>query len=317
MTELRFQSSVRSAYVALVSILVLGAVAIPVVISQLEIYLRKESVPLRRTLNTIDDDLGRWDRAKGKDGEPKEDAVFGVEMIEGLGTELYLDRWMTSRGRDVNVHVAYYTGMIDDVPHVPERCWDANGLTQSISPRVVDLDLDFKDASTVGSPVNRATGEPYPMVDILELGEPVPVHLPVGGPRMTITQFDLDDKKPRLKQVGGYFFIANGRMAPSAGDVRMMAFDPSEKYAYYCKVQLTYQGTVRSGQDDDAVVEEFLEIAEDLLPRLIPEVMHCLPDWPEIEGSAKPVAAAANAPTETDPLQESNLRPDDFRPSYS
>ena len=284
MTELRFQSSVRSAYVALVSILVLGAVTIPVVIARLEIYLQKESVPLRRTLNTIDDDLGPWNRARGKDGKEKEDTVFGVEMIEGLGTELYLDRWMTSRGRDVNVHVAYYTGMIDDVPHVPERCWDAAGLPQSIAPRIVELDLEYDGVSTDGSPVNKATGEPYPVVEVLELGQPVPVHLPVGEPRMTVTQFDRDTKNPRLKQVGGYFFIANGRMAPSAGDVRMMAFDPSEQYAYYCKVQLTYSGTVRSGEDDEAVLAEFVGIAEDLLPTLIPEVMNCLPDWPTIEG---------------------------------
>ena len=41
--------------------------------------------------------------------------------------------------------------------------------------------------------------------------------------------------------------------------------------------------SLRNGDDSDAVVQEFLEIAEDLLPELLPEVMKCLPDWPEIE----------------------------------
>lgn len=271
---------------ALISILVIGAVTIPIAIAQLEIYLRKESVPLRRTLNTIDDDLGPWDRAIGEDGKPRQDTIFGMEMIEGLGTDLYLDRYLADGDRRINVHVAYYTGMIDDVPHVPERCWDANGLTQSISPRIVDLDIEVEGATLDGSPVNRATGEPYPRVDVLNLGRPVPVHLPVGDAQMTVTQFDIDDKNPRRKQVGGYFFIANGRMAPSAGDVRMMAFDPSEKYAYYCKIQLTYVGSIQSGEPDDAVVDEFIDIAEDLIPRLLPEVMNCLPDWPSIETDA-------------------------------
>jgi len=30
-------------------------------------------------------------------------------------------------------------------------------------------------------------------------------------------------------------------------------------------------------------VQRFLQAAEDLLPRLIPEVMKCLPDWPTVE----------------------------------
>ena len=119
MSPLRFRSNVRVAYVSLLSILVIGAVTIPIAIAQLEIYLRKESVPLRRTLNTIDDDLGPWDRAIGKDGKPKQDSIFGAEMIEGLGTDLYLDRFLANGDIQINVHVAYYTGMIDDVPHVP------------------------------------------------------------------------------------------------------------------------------------------------------------------------------------------------------
>ena len=283
MSDLRFQSNIRFAYTALLSILVIGAVTIPVAIAQLEIYLRKEPVPLRRTLNAIDDKLGPWNRAMGKDGEPRADTIFGIEMIEGLGTELYLDRYLANGDSSINVHVAYYTGMIDDVPHVPERCWDANGLKQSMSPRVVTLDFEVDGATTEGSPINKATGEPYPRVDVINLGKPFPVHLPIGEPRMTVTQFDPSDKNPRLKQVGGYFFIANGRMAPSARDVRMMAFDPSEKYAYYCKIQLTYVTTIKSGDSEDAAVEEFIDIAEDLVPRLLPEVMNCLPDWPSVE----------------------------------
>ena len=297
MKVLRFQTSIRAAYVSLLTILVIGAVTIPVAIAQLEIYLRKEPVPLRRTLNTIDDDLGPWDRATEKNGEPRPDTIFGVEMIEGLGTDLYLDRYLANGDRQINVHVAYYTGMIDDVPHVPERCWDANGMTQSMSPQIYDLDLVIEGATVEDSPMNRATGEPYPRVDVVNLGKPVPVHLPIGDAKMTVTQFDPDSKKPRLKQVGGYFFIANGRMAPSARDVRMMAFDPTEKYAYYCKIQLTYLTTIQSGDSDDAAVEEFLEISEDLIPRLLPEVMNCLPDWPTIEAQVETAGDDGEAET--------------------
>ena len=30
----------------------------------------------------------------------------------------------------LQVHISYYTGTIDDVPHIPERCWYASGLRQ-------------------------------------------------------------------------------------------------------------------------------------------------------------------------------------------
>ena len=45
--------------------------------------------------------LGPWDRAIGKDGKPKPDSIFGMEMIEGLGTDLYLDRLLSDGDRDV------------------------------------------------------------------------------------------------------------------------------------------------------------------------------------------------------------------------
>ena len=41
---MRFHRSIRSAFVALIVVFSLGVVAIPVVIAQLEIYLRKEEI---------------------------------------------------------------------------------------------------------------------------------------------------------------------------------------------------------------------------------------------------------------------------------
>jgi hypothetical protein len=285
---MRFHRSIFAAFVALLIVFGVGVATIPIVIAQLEIYLRKESVPLAADLSTIPVPLGAWTRARNAEGEPVKDAVFGAEMLEGLGTDKYLDRRYQSDGEQLIVHVAYYTGMIDDVPHVPERCWDAAGLPQSMVATVFDLAVDYPAATTEGSPINGATGKPYQRIDSIDaVGNQVPIHLPVGDAegvvRMTVTEFENLRGDPASRQVGGYFFIANGRIAPSARDVRFMAFDPSEKYAYYCKVQLSYSGRIRTGESDDAVVQRFIEAAEDLLPRLIPEVMKCLPDWPKVE----------------------------------
>lgn len=314
-----FRSDVKYAYGSILVILLVGVISIPVMIARLEIYLQKESVELADNLSTIAVPIGAWNRARRSDGKPVADTAFGAEMIEGLGTDTYLDRTYQSGSRQIHVHVAYYTDQIDDVPHVPERCWDAAGLDQSMPATTFDLDLSFDEAILdESSPVNEATGQPYRRLERTNaIGDPMVIHLPIGESQMTITEFQSDPKNPRVRQVGGYFFLANGRLAPSAKDVRLLAFDPREKYAYYCKVQLTYRGTVESGEPDDAVVSEFVEVAEDILPDLIPEVMRCLPDWPAIEKSVKSVAALTDVSIEIDRRHDLNSRSDDGRTSNS
>jgi len=64
--------------------------------------------------------------------------------------------------------------------------------------------------------------------------------------------------------------------------VKNLAFDPREEYAYYCKVQFSYQSKI-TDRSQETLVPEFLEIVEDVLPSLIPELVQCLPDWVEVE----------------------------------
>ena len=90
----------------------------------LNVYLKKEPVPLRSHFDSIAATLGAWDMV----GESRK---FSAEVIEELGTALYLDRrYVDTESPDkrwMSVHIAYYTGMIDAVPHVPDRCTGATG----------------------------------------------------------------------------------------------------------------------------------------------------------------------------------------------
>ena len=172
-------------------------------------------------------------------------------------------------------------------------------MRKSIGPVVVDLDLDLDGVTTAGSPMNPVTGDPYPVVE--ELGRPVPVHLPVGMPEMTITQFDVNSRNPQNKRIGGYFFIVDGRLTPNRKEL-------ANKDGYVCKVQLEYSGTRQDGEGSYAVFAEFVEIAEDLLPSLLPEIMRCLPDSPGIEGSAGPVESVGAPPVEATRPQNTNPR---------
>ena len=281
---MRFARSIRATYGVILGVLLIGAVTLPIIIAQLEIYLQKKPVFLRETLATIPSSLGAFSVARDKDGNPIPDELYGPEMLETLGTDMYLARNYESQGAQVNVHVAYYTDQIDDVPHVPERCFAAAGLTQSMPPRTFELDVTFDDALIdETSPINVATQQPYPRIETTDaVGNPVTIHLPVGDLQMTVTEFQpAPEKAPRVRQVGGYFFVANGRTTDSALAVENVAFDLTSPYGYYCKVQLNQ--VTRTLGDDDRTVAEFKEKARDFMTELLPHLAAVLPDWREYE----------------------------------
>jgi len=61
----------------------------------------------------------------------------------------------------------------------------------------------------------------------------------------------------------------------------MLAFDLSDDYAYYLKVQVTSQA-VHSA-------EELGEVSSSLLNDLIGDIMYCLPDWVEVDRGLWPL----------------------------
>ena len=131
-----------------------------------------------------------------------------------------------------------------------------------------------------GSPTDTLTNDTTPTLTITaEIDE---VAMPRGDIAMTTIEFQ-NPKRPEIRQVGGYFFLANGATARTSYDVRSLAFNLTDRYAYYCKVQLTKSGTVKGA--DESLMEPFREDAEDLLTALIPPLMRCLPDWPSWESA--------------------------------
>ena len=67
--------------------------------------------------------------------------------------------------------------------------------------------------------------------------------------------------------------MANGQFAATPESVKGLAFNPSQKMAYYCKVQLVTQ--MKSRQDRS----EFVDASQEFLEVLLPYLMRSLPDW--------------------------------------
>ncbi len=241
-----------------------------------EAHLEKKPVALRSPLRNIPQWLGPW-RATG------EDEKLTVEMEEQLGSDQYINRLYvrdadTKNPTAIVVHLVYYTGMIDAVPHVPDRCNVAGGLVTVGLPTNLDLPLHRSGWRVDTEHVHQRTGEPYPLLTFARhvTGEPTTVRMPVGEFELRTTEFR-SGTRPDDRLFAGYFFIANGEVTPRPEGVRRFAFDLTTRYAYYIKVQFTMPVS------NEATRDQFAADVADLSAELLPELMLCLPDWAEIE----------------------------------
>lgn len=276
----------------LVSLLVMSASAIGMktAMDRYSIYLQKRPIYAEggRQLRAIPTETEHWRRVG-------QDLVEGEETLEALGTDNYLTRVYQEKGatgkpRHLQLHAAYYTGMIDTVPHVPERCMTGAGMTLVGGPWTVPVPMPTGEwkASTDAGP-----GESRALFTTRLSNE----YSTAGGGRRVNLPYDLTPDRPislriseyatpaGAKHFAGYLFIANGGWVSSAEGVRLLAFNLTDDYAYYLKVQI--------GSPEVNSPEELAQLAGSLLGDLLGEVMTCVPDWPKVErakreGTAKP-----------------------------
>lgn len=288
------------AFLTCLAVLAVSGVTLNAAIAFFRVHLRKAPIyaPNDRQVSAIPAQTPTFERV-GEDG------IEGEAMIEELGTHNYLNRTYLRKGTDeggrpivLQLHLAYYTGMIDTVPHVPERCMVGGGWQIAGSAGVVPLELDQSRWIPVAPPpgADEATASVFEGVvsaptsyDSRYSQAPgMRVNLPRHAERIGLRTTEFAEPGSGLRMFAGYFFIANGGVATSAEDVRLLAFDLKDEYAYYLKVQVS-SVTVSSA-------EELAEQASDLISQLLPEIMRCVPDWVEVQMGRYPAAEPAGGP---------------------
>lgn len=225
-------------------------------------------------LTSLPEITASWEKARPDRREP-------AEIEEQLGTDNYLTRLYRERHpadpddpRLIELHVAYYTGMVDTVPHVPERCFVGGGLQMGTSPRSIPLALD--DSAWVRDP--DVPGELGPVYRLrTSSGQRVRLPREPQAIRIRASEYDIAEG---VKLRAGYFFIANGGHTDSANGVRLLAFKLEDDYAYYLKVQFT------SSNVDSP--EELAAAATSLIGELLGDLMLCVPDWIDVQTGAYP-----------------------------
>ncbi len=275
---------------AVCSVVLLGSgFALSSVISTNHLHLKKLEInaPDGRMMHTMPTTYTTWTMvAQSND--------MSQEAIAELGTRNFLTASFERAGvadgertQHVELHVAYYTGMIDTVPHVPERCLVAAGLQQMGESTLVPLPLDFTHLS------KNPDADPEVMGGQVWGGRsPVTfrrINLPVGIEHMELRVTPFKDNQGRVLY-SGYFFVTNGQTVSSADAIRLRAFRLTDDYAYYAKVQFT-SVTVDSPED-------LGRVAGSLLDEILPDLMYRMPDWVEVKAGRYPERAGGAAPSD-------------------
>jgi hypothetical protein len=275
------------AFLLALTLLVLSSLGMGAAIRHYRLQLRKLPIypPPGHALRDLPERAG----PAGKAGEWVKigpDRVEEGEVLETLGTSNYLTRTYgrvrekaggeleIDPGSVIEFHTAYYTGMVDTVPHVPDRCFVAGGMQLAGLTRDVPLPLNqekwrvdkylegplvghqFYTHSTKGNKANLPRD---------------PQKLELHCTKFITRAHDL---------YAGYFFIANGGAVARAEEVRLLAFDLHSRYAYYLKVQFT-SGNVKSEDELAALAASFLD-------ETFGDLMECVPDWVEVEAGNYP-----------------------------
>ncbi|MEM8872901.1 MAG: exosortase-associated EpsI family protein [Planctomycetota bacterium] len=258
----------RPSFIVVASILLVSALSLTAVVQALELHFKKEPVSLERPLQlAVPREFGPWVLASV-------DVPMGADIEEAMGTDEYLTRFYLNREiagdlipdniaeltsdqlapivnrvvRDkpeaaVKLHMAYYTGSVDTVPHVPDRCMVAGGFAP-VNPRTAEWNVLPTDDGFAPTKLR-----------FVEFRDEA---ITKDGPAYNVA----------------YFFQVNGEYEhdPITG-VRAKLMSLTDTHAYFCKIELLCISP--DSVAAEAAMENFLQHA-------MPSLEEVLPDWDRI-----------------------------------
>lgn len=271
----------RPSFLAAFIVLLVAAVSLNAATQFLRLYFKKEPVPLVKPLDSLPPRLGPWIQVS-------KDQPLIAEILDVLGTRQYIFRdYIDTRIVDqrvieevmandktgneraglirairaknpaavVRMAVTYYTGMVDTVAHIPDRCYVADGFVP-----------DTKESRTMKMANKRR--------------EPIDVR---------VSSIHFEEAEPNVESTTknvAYFFQCNGAYESDPIGVRLRLQNLAERHAYYAKVEVMTE--MRDRDKSDATMSDFLTSA-------LPEIENCLPDWQQVKANAARGAKASIA----------------------
>jgi hypothetical protein len=237
----------QPAFLICVAILTTAGAGMSIAVKSFGVYLKKEPLPLKKSLEFLDEsDLASY-RVISKI------KIENEEIITALGTEDYI-QWVledteavdNSAAEKCMLFITYYQ-LPDRVPHVPEECYAGGGF-QRLASDSVTLEI-----SNNAGFERKLQGK----------------HLVFGNTKANLWQ--RGEKFPVL-----YLFKVNGEYAASREEARIaLNKNLFRKSSYFCKVEMVFNQTLIPPNKEQAI-----KAGEKLLAVILPvlETKHW-PDW--------------------------------------
>ncbi len=266
--RLNWKRVMTPAFLSVALLLLVGAAGLNTVVQAMKLHFRKEAVPLRQPLTTLPPRMGHWvqvsvDRPLQADVEEVlgtrqyvyrdyvDDRIVPAGEIKAFADKSYAQRRaMLMRLQErhpeavVNLGVTYYTGLVDTVAHIPDRCYIADGYEPT------DYDI---------------------------VSWPIAAKIPgrANDPNVEVRFINFQDQvgRTRLKRSVSYFFHVNGHFEQDPLGVRRRLQNLLQKYGYYMKIE-----TMTLVQEK----EKSAQVMQDFLTAALPHVAQCLPDWSKV-----------------------------------
>lgn len=240
----------QPAFLICIVVLATAGVGMSVIIHKLDVYLKKEPIPLKKSLELLDEDS----LTPYKVPSNNKFKIENTEVVEALGTNDYI-QWILE-DTDIEVDspvknclllITYYDRP-DKIPHVPEECYVGGGFQRLTSDSV---ELEIK----------QETG----------LKRKIPAKYLVFGS----TEENLLQNTRTFPVL--YFFRVNDSYAGSREEARIILNkNLFGKYSYFSKVELAFnQAAIPPGK------EEVIAASEKLLSVILPVLEN--EHWPDLE----------------------------------
>lgn len=259
-------SQPQLAFAVTVVFLAVMAVGLNVTVTKLKLHFKKQPVSLSVELGKYPSELGHWVQVS-------KDEPLNHEIQDALGTEKYIFRDYVDRRivgeqailefKDqpsakrrellsklqaahpdavVSLAVTYYTGMVDTVAHIPDRCYIADGY----------------------QPTEYTT--PTWPAGVDEAGNPREIEV-------RYINFEDQTANSRITRNVAYFFHVNGQYECDPLGVRRSLQNLFQRYGYYSKIEM--MSLLRDREESARVMGDFLASA-------LPPIEKSLPDWNKI-----------------------------------
>jgi hypothetical protein len=278
-------------FIVAAAFLLISAVGLNAATTFLKLHFRKVAVPL--PVKSLTDETEGLPARLGPWAQALPDEPLNPDMEDALGTRQYVyrkyidtrldphagnilhsptkmerdDRYVDFLKRHtqddkggplvpvLTVGITYYTGLVDTVAHIPERCYIANGFEQA-----------SKDVETMPAD-GFADGKARDL-------------------KFTFINFD-DQTNQEHGVFVAYFFQVNGKYTEDPIEVRKTLQDLTEKYGYYAKVEIKAASNDAGRVPTPEYRAAVKNAITDFIGAALPELEKRLPDWQRVKAGGR------------------------------